>query len=192
MFRTYGNGTEYNDQIRVDVSWDGGTTWSSTQNTTLTSTEATTWYDVTGVTAWTPAKLADGQLKVRVLAYTQGTAEVVNLDWLPVEVTYTGGGYASPGTIASQVFNTGIAGARWDALFWDSTQPGSTGITFEVRASASSFLPDDTTITWISVGGTSPVLSGLPSGRYMQWRATLTTSDSANTPILSEVRVYYH
>ena len=23
---------EANDQIRVDVSWDGGTTWSSTQN----------------------------------------------------------------------------------------------------------------------------------------------------------------
>jgi len=78
------------DQIRVDVSWDGGSSWSATQNTTLTSAEATTWYDVTALAGgWTPAKLADGQLQVRALAQSVNNAEVVRLDWLPVEVTYT-------------------------------------------------------------------------------------------------------
>jgi hypothetical protein len=192
MFREYGLGTEYNDQIRVDVSWDAGTSWSTKQATTLTSSETTYWYDVTSATTWDATKLNVTNFKVSVDAYTQGTAEEVRLDWLPVEVTYTGGGYASPGTIGSQVFNTGITGAKWDALLWDKTLPASTGITFEVRASTTSFLPDDITISWTSVGGTSPVLSGLPSGRYMQWRATLTTSNTANTPTLSEVRIYYH
>lgn len=83
------NYTEYNDQIKVDVSWNGGANWSSTQDTTLTATEATTWYDVSGVTAWTGAKLANGQLQVRALAQSVNNAEVVRLDWLAVEVVYT-------------------------------------------------------------------------------------------------------
>jgi len=87
---TYTPPVEYDDQIRVDVSWNGGTNWSSTQNTALTSSETTTWYDVTSATTWDAAKLNDTNFKVRALAYTQGIgAEVVRLDWLPVEVTYS-------------------------------------------------------------------------------------------------------
>ena len=81
--------TEYNEQIRVDVSWDGGISWSDKQTTDITGTEATYWYDVTGVTTWTPSELANDTLQVRVDAYTVGTASEVRLDWIPVEVTYT-------------------------------------------------------------------------------------------------------
>jgi hypothetical protein len=102
--------------------------------------------------------------------------------------------YLSPGTIASQVRDTGVAGARWDGLFWDEILPGGTSITFEVRASDTLFAKDtpDATLPWISVGGISPVTSGLPSGRYMQWQATLNTSDPSETPVLQEVRVYHY
>jgi hypothetical protein len=100
--------------------------------------------------------------------------------------------YASSGTIASQVRDTGNAGARWDALFWDETLESNTDITFEVRASDTSFVKNATSPDWISVEGTSPVTSGLPSGRYKQWRATLTTSDTSKTPTLHEVRVYHY
>jgi hypothetical protein len=194
LFQTYGNGTEYNDQIRVDVSWDVGNTWSNKQVTSLTSSETTYWYDVTSATSWDATKLNNTNFKVRVDAYTQGIAEEVRLDWLPVEVTYTGGGYASLGTIASQVLDTGVAGARWDALFWDETLQSGTDLTFEVRASDTPFVADTppATLPWTSVVGTSPVTSGLPSGRYMQWRATLTTSDTSKTPTLHDVRVYHY
>jgi hypothetical protein len=77
------------EQIRVDVSWDGGTNWSSKQTTDLNGTEITYWYDVTGATSWTPAKLTDDNLRVRVDAYTVGNPSVVRLDYIPVEVTYT-------------------------------------------------------------------------------------------------------
>jgi hypothetical protein len=97
----------------------------------------------------------------------------------------------SSGTIASQVLDTGNAGARWDGLFWDAELPDDTNITFEVRASDTEFLKDAATPEWTSVGGSSPVTSGLPSGRYKQWQATLTTSDTSKTPTLHEVRVYY-
>ena len=100
--------------------------------------------------------------------------------------------YVSPGTIASQVLDTGVAGATWDALFWDETLQSNTDITFEVRASDTSFAKGDASPTWTAVGGISPVTSGLPSGRYMQWRATLTTSDTSKTPTLHEVRVYHY
>jgi len=100
--------------------------------------------------------------------------------------------YVSSGTIASQVLDTGVTGARWDALFWDETLQSNTDITFEARASDTSFAKGDASPSWTSVGGTSPLTSGLPSGRYMQWRATLTTSDPSKTPTLHEVRVYHY
>jgi len=106
--------TQYDDQIKVDVSWDGGTSWSSTQNTTLTSAEVTTWYDVTGATAWTPAKLADGQLQVRALAQLVNTAEVVNLDWLPVEVTYA----AAPPDISNDPSSKAFGIVSSNSSYW--------------------------------------------------------------------------
>jgi len=100
--------------------------------------------------------------------------------------------YASSGTLASQVLDTGTDGARWDGLFWSETLPAGTDVTFELRASDTAFAAGDASPSWSAVGGTSPVTDGLPSGRYMQWRVTLTTSDQAETPILSEAKVYYY
>jgi hypothetical protein len=100
--------------------------------------------------------------------------------------------YVSSGTLASQVLDTGAAGAIWNMLFWDETLMSNTDITFEVRASDTPFGAADATPSWTSVGGTSPVITGLPAGRYQQWRAVLTTSDTNNTPILHEVRLYYY
>ena len=100
--------------------------------------------------------------------------------------------YYTSGTLASQVLDTGASGATWNMLFWDETLQSNTDITFEVRASDTSFGAGDASPSWNAVGGTSPVMSGLPAGRYKQWRATLTTSDTDNTPTLHEVRVYYY
>ncbi len=113
-------------------------------------------------------------------------------DWIVVR-KYAGSApaYTSSGTIASQVLDTGEAGATWDELYWDETLESNTDITFEVRASDTSFLKDAATPSWNSVGGTSPVTSGLPSGRYIQWRATLTTSDTSKSATLHEVRGNY-
>jgi predicted ribosomally synthesized peptide with SipW-like signal peptide len=97
----------------------------------------------------------------------------------------------TPCNIASQVLDTGVAGATWNTLFWDETLPSNTDIILEVKASDVIFDAADAAPLWTIVGGTSPVASGLPPGRYKQWRARLTTSDTSNTPVLHEVRVYY-
>ena len=104
------------------------------------------------------------------------------------------GQYVSSGTIASQVLDTGSAGTTWSELSWTETLETSTDIAFKVRVSDIVFLEDDddATLEWSSVAGPSPVTSGLPSGRYMQWQATLATSDTSITPTLHEVRISYY
>jgi hypothetical protein len=100
--------------------------------------------------------------------------------------------YSASGSLASQVFNTGNTATKWNALFWDVAAPANTGLAFAVRASDSSFSKDDTALTWTTLAGNSPLLSGLPTGRYKQWRATLITGNNQVTPVLSEVRLYYY
>ncbi|OPZ30861.1 MAG: hypothetical protein BWY99_02913 [Synergistetes bacterium ADurb.BinA166] len=95
--------------------------------------------------------------------------------------------YVSSGTLESPVFDTGIEGATWNAFFKDeTTEEGVTGIEMAVRASDTPFEQGDASPAW-----TDPA-DGLPTGRYMQWKATLTTTDSTKTPVLHAVRVYYY
>jgi len=133
-------------------------------------------YDITN-NSWSDAAVANPTLNVGAggsLTYVPGSS-----------------GYIPLGTIASPVFDTGNTGARWDSLFWDSTLVTGTNVTFEVRASNTLFNKSDPSPAWQQSGWPSPVNSGLPSGRYFQWRASLSTSDTAKTPILTEVRVWY-
>ncbi len=108
-------------------------------------------------------------------------------------LTYLAGysGYAPSGTLASPVYDTGIATVKWEALIWDSTPVTGTNISFDVRASDTQFTKTDASPAWQQSGWPSPVYSGLPPGRYLQWRATLLTTDAVKTPILHEVRIWY-
>ncbi len=103
--------------------------------------------------------------------------------------SYTGGLCCATGTIASDVRDVGTK--TWEWLTWTETVPSNTDISFEVRASDTLFTKDDNTIPWISVGSSPPVSSGLPTGRYIQWRATLTTTDTRYSPLLHYVSAQF-
>ena len=114
----------------------------------------------------------------------------------------TVGAFVLEGSLASQVYYkdkidelepvTPPDTLSWVQLAWDGSTPYSTGILFEVRGSDSFFQPADDTIPWTAVGNTSPVVFDPPRvNRYIQWRATLTTSLVRETPSLYDVRVYY-
>jgi len=134
-------------------------------------------YDISGNT-WSDAAVADPAFNVVAggsLTFVPGSSV-----------------YKPLGTLASQVNDTGKAGTSWNSLIWSGTTvAGVTNITFEVRASDTLFPKSDATPSWISAGWPSPVNTGLPSGRYLQWRATLTTKDPAQTPVLQDVSVWY-
>ena len=85
-------------------------------------------------------------------------------------------GASLTGTLASAVKDTNVSACRWDSLAWTATTPAGTTLTIEVRASDTPFLLTDASPSWTAVGGTSPVTSGLPAGRYKQWRTTLATT----------------
>jgi hypothetical protein len=77
----------------VELSWDGGITWSAAQTTPLLGTPQTTYLlgsptDTWGH-VWTPTELADGSLVVRVTDIAIKTDRKFSLDWVAVDITYT-------------------------------------------------------------------------------------------------------
>jgi hypothetical protein len=81
-----------NDYINLRVSVDGGSSWlSTTYPVYLTSSETTTWVNLTSWTAWSPSQLNGDNLRIQVTHKKSGGSDFVSLDWLPVEVTYRTG-----------------------------------------------------------------------------------------------------
>jgi hypothetical protein len=82
-----------NATLRIRVSWDGGTSWSSYyDDTTEPLTAAETTVDVTAATAWTWSKLSDANLQVEVDGKrgTSTTAVTFSLDRIVVKVEHSG------------------------------------------------------------------------------------------------------
>jgi hypothetical protein len=91
--------------------------------------------------------------------------------------------YASPGIFTSRVLGDGQS-SDWGALTWSGTVPPGT-ITMEVRTGNTN--PPDS--SWslfapITNGGDVPATS-----QYLQYRATLSTTDTDVTPVLSSVAI---
>jgi|GEM_PF-2105705 hypothetical protein len=102
--------------------------------------------------------------------------------------------YQTPGNYTSIVKDL-TSNSTIKNFLWDGNAGGSTNIDFYIRASNTSFNISDPSPPWIYIGdsgSTSYDLSSLNiTGRYVQWRAVLTTSDTTKTPVLDEVTVGY-
>lgn len=87
-----------NNSMRVELSWDGGTSWtaamtdtieSTTEHTTVLGGSADTW----GRT-WAPSELNDANFRLRLLTKCQGSPSNCNprdyfLDWVAVKAYFT-------------------------------------------------------------------------------------------------------
>ena len=104
------NYIEYDDTISIQVSWDGGTSWSTANTSTVTGTEVTYTANVTGVTSWTVDKLSDANFRVRAYATTSNNAEEVRLDWLPVTVAWTEESGEPEITVSPASYDWGVVG----------------------------------------------------------------------------------
>lgn len=89
------DGTSNNRKFRVSLSWDGGTTFTSTLNTRnfrrntplrdyIVGGSAVLW----GRTSWSASELSDVNFRVRLKAQRPGGSEPINLDCVPVTVFY--------------------------------------------------------------------------------------------------------
>jgi hypothetical protein len=100
------------------------------------------------------------------------------------------GGYSAQGTFISPVHDA-TAISRWGRVFWETDEPPRTSISLATR-SGNSENPDDTWSGWSGEHGDSEgFISDSPSARYVQWRATLSTSHPQRTPTLRKVTAAY-
>ncbi|MGA8925632.1 MAG: Ig-like domain-containing protein, partial [Solirubrobacterales bacterium] len=78
--------------------------------------------------------------------------------------------------------------ADWGALSWNSATPSGTGIAISVRT-GNTPTPDGTWSAFTPIASSGGDIPG--NSRYVQYRAQLTSSDPAQTPMLSEVSIGY-
>lgn len=79
--------------VCAQLSWDGGTTWTTAQSTAVTATSLTN-YTLGGSTntwgrTWTIAQLTDANFRVRLINVSNNNARDFRLDGIEVQVTYT-------------------------------------------------------------------------------------------------------
>jgi hypothetical protein len=101
-----------------------------------------------------------------------GSGETV--DWM------TGDAYTASGAFLSRVLDAGDARAAWGALAAD----GDASVTFATR-SGDTATPDASWSGFQALGPAGEIRS--PRGRYLQYRATLTTADPTVSPSLDRV-----
>jgi hypothetical protein len=120
------------------------------------------------------------------------------VDWVEIKPKYPlslalsgemAAGYTAAGTYISKIFDTGVANPVYDSLAWsaNTTAPG-TSVSFQVRTAATA--AGISSAVWsapITINGSS--ISN--TGRYIQVQATLNTADTAVSPILSEIEIFY-
>jgi len=86
------NSTTSSPKMCVQLSWDGGTTWTTTQSTaTLSTTNATYTLGGTANTwgrTWTVGDLSNTNFRVRIIDVASSTARTFSLDRVAVRVTY--------------------------------------------------------------------------------------------------------
>lgn len=120
----------------------------------------------------------------------------INMWYTGSDGTYTRIGYAkitykSYGNLISSIFDSGLGGTFWNVINWTKSLSFGTNITIAVRNGDTS-VPDASWAPWSTEmwNETGSSIS-LPRGRYIQYRATLTTTNQSVTPILSEVNINY-
>jgi hypothetical protein len=102
-----------------------------------------------------------------------------------------GSGYNDTGRYYSIAHDSGISGTRWNIINWTENAPPGTDITFATRSGDTS-TPDNSWSAW-SIELTNPAGGGIisPRSRYLQFRATLSSSNHIKTPFLKEVTLSY-
>lgn len=96
--------TSGSPKMCVQLSWDGGSTWTAAKATpTLGTSMASYTLGSTSDTwgrAWTAANFADASFRVRVINVSSSTSRDFFLDWIAVRPQYPTGGAASLGAVS--------------------------------------------------------------------------------------------
>jgi uncharacterized repeat protein (TIGR01451 family) len=110
--------------------------------------------------------------------------------------TYIGSGYANNGSLVSSLKDANPpqgSNPTWTGLSWNGTAPGNTTLRFQAAGSnitAGPFVfvgPDGTAGSYFTSSGAS--LSQFNGFRYLKYKAVLSTTNPAATPVLDEATI---
>lgn len=87
------DGTTGSPRFCVQLSWNGGASWTSTITSGTLST-AETMYTLGGVTnnwgrTWSSTDFDNANFRVRLVMFASNTSRDFSLDWVGVQVRYT-------------------------------------------------------------------------------------------------------
>ena len=164
-----------NDDFHVYFtnSVDGGATWS-----------AGTKLDHTGFYQYNPTLVVDQNRRVVVAFEHRYAYEENNI----YSVAGLGDRYYIDGVYTSAPYDAGSI-MIWNNLVWTTTLHTGTSITFTARA-GNTPMPDANWSMWDSFVASPADLSVLPSARYFQWQAHLSSSIETTTPVLEAVTLW--
>jgi hypothetical protein len=91
--------------------------------------------------------------------------------------------YAASGAFTSRVFDAGEV-VQWNSLSWMNQAPTGTAVTLSVHT-GNTPVPDASWTSFTTIPASGGAINA--TSRYAQYRATLTSTDSAVTPSLDEV-----
>ena len=117
---------------------------------------------------------------------TSGEAQTYLVALEEIEVSY-----CASGTLTSQIYNTGVDDPIYDTLSWTETLPAGTDIAIKVRSRDNADMSG--ALAWSSItaftnGTTLNDISGIGTGRYVQFQTALTSSSPyTQTPVLNDV-----
>jgi hypothetical protein len=201
------NGIVYEENTVGLQAWmrSAGGAWDQTDLTT--APDRTDWH--TYIVAWSAGKAVWQIDSTTYLTRETGVPSAamyanLNAQSVALDVDYVKGrylvgnepvvslatpqiGYGSQGTLLSSPYDTGQF-SYWRYLVWQATTPTDTNISLRLRTAATE--GGLTSASWVDYPQGGVLINNDP-GSWIQYEATLNSSDSTLTPELHQVTIYY-
>ncbi|KKU42015.1 MAG: Regulator of chromosome condensation RCC1 [Candidatus Wolfebacteria bacterium GW2011_GWB2_46_69] len=181
----YPSGTTFSIKVKGTTSasapsFASGTCDSGTVSANGSITLNTTCAPSNSRYLWYQATLANGG----------NTAVTPSLDSVTGSVTFPGS-YHPSGSFTSGVLDAGSAVANWGNLSW--TNSGGQTVSMQVRTSNAADLSDAASFGTASTntGISLSTLGAVVGHRYIQYKATLSTANTSQSPSLDDVSITY-
>jgi len=172
--------TSGSPRMCVQLSWDGGTTWTAAKATAALGTSMTT-FTLGGVSdpwgrTWSAANLADASFRVRVIDVSSSTSRDFFLDWVGVRPHYTITSSAPASLSAVSVSPSTVTGgsASNGTVTLTATAPAG-GAVVSLASSNTSAATVPTSVT-VAAGATSATFAAATSPVASNTSATITAS----------------
>jgi hypothetical protein len=151
-----------------------------------------TSFDDDGIIVTDPSEDADFAYAVAIDSYNMYVVGMMDDgDQWRIEKRSLSGLYNNTGYYFSTVFDTKAFGTQWNTINWTESLSPGTDITLTTR-SGNTTIPDTSWTAWSAevINSAGSTITS-PRSRYIQYQATLLTSDNSVTPILNEITITY-